>query len=152
MIPLNLVLSAERTFIGDFGASKKKVIQTLAEKLASVIPAISELDLFDQIIARERLGSTGIGSGVAVPHCRIANLEEPVAALVRLTSTVDYDAVDKKPVDLVFALIVPEQATDDHLQLLAAAVERFHNSDTLQQLRRCETASELYQTFVAEQF
>jgi PTS system nitrogen regulatory IIA component len=148
MIPLDQVLSAERTFVEDFGASKKKVLQTLAERLSKTLSGISDLELFDQLIARERLGSTGIGSGVAVPHCRLDGLNEPVAALLKLPAAVDFDAIDKAPVDLVFALIVPSDATDEHLQLLASVVERVNDPNTLLDIRNCTTASDLYRRFV----
>lgn len=148
MIQLNQVLSAERTFIGDFGASKKKVLQTLAEQLSNSLSTVSDLELFDQLIARERLGSTGIGSGVAVPHCRLDGLTQPVAALVKLPHAIDFEAIDKQPVDLVFALIVPAEATDEHLQLLASVVERVNNPASLTRLRQCSQAQDLYQTFI----
>ena len=112
MIPLQHVLSVERTFIEDFGASKKKVLQTLAERLSQTLSDISDIELFDQLIARERLGSTGIGSGVAVPHCRLNGLQKPIAALVKLPQAIDFEAIDKAPVDILFALIVPADATD----------------------------------------
>ncbi|MEJ2044178.1 MAG: PTS sugar transporter subunit IIA [Reinekea sp.] len=147
MIPLNQVLSTELTFIEDFGASKKKVLQTLAERLSKTLSGISDLEIFDQLIARERLGSTGIGSGVAVPHCRLDNLEKPIAALVKLNSPVDFEAIDKQPVDLLFALVVPTEATDEHLQLLASVVERVNNPDSLKKIRQSSDIESLYTTF-----
>jgi PTS system nitrogen regulatory IIA component len=148
MIPLDQVLSVENTFIEDFGASKKKVLQTLAERLSKTLSDVSDLELFDQLIARERLGSTGIGSGVAVPHCRLSGLEKPTAALIKLPSGIDFEAIDKAPVDLVFALIVPVDATDEHLQLLASVVERVHKPDTLSAIRQSKDPSELYSLFI----
>ncbi len=148
MIPLNQVLSAELTFTEDFGASKKKVLQTIAERLSPTLGDVSDLIIFDQLIARERLGSTGIGSGVAVPHCRIDGIDRPIAALVKLPAPIDFDAIDKAPVDLIFTLIVPTDATDQHLQLLASVVERVSNPETLKSIRQCENASSLYNQFV----
>lgn len=148
MIPLNQVLSAERTFIEDLGASKKKVLQTLAERLAQSLVGATDVELFDQLIARERLGSTGIGSGVAVPHCRLAGVEKPVAALIKMPTAVDFEAIDKQPVDLIFALVVPIEATDEHLQLLANVVERVNNPDKLSKLKHSKTAMALYELFV----
>lgn len=148
MIQLNQVLSAERTFIEDFGASKKRVLQTLAERLSESLNSVSDLELFDQLIARERLGSNGIGSGVAVPHCRLDGLTQPLAALVKLPTPIDFEAIDKQPVDIIFALIVPAEATDEHLQLLASVVERVNNPETLNNLRLCTEVTALYQTFI----
>lgn len=148
MIPLNQVLSAERTFIEDFGASKKKVLQTLAERLSKTLSGISDIELFDQLIARERLGSTGIGSGVAVPHCRLKGLNQPIAALVKLPRKIDFEAIDKAPVDLLFALIVPVDATDEHLQLLASVVERVNDASTLKKIRHCTDPETLFERFI----
>ena len=148
MIPLEQVLSSERTYIDDFGASKKRVLQTLSERLSQALPDCSEFNLFDQLIARERLGSTGIGQGVAVPHCRLEGLAKPAAALIRLTQPVDFDAIDRQPVTLVFALIVPADATDEHLQLLASVVERVQQPEKLARLLACKDSDELYQTFI----
>lgn len=147
MIPLDQVLTVERVFVGAFGASKKRVLQTLAERLASAVPGVTELDLFDQLIARERLGSTGLGQGIALPHCRLANIDQPVAALVKLDEAVDFESPDRQPVDLMFALVVPEAATDEHLQLLAAVVERFNDSETVAALRDTRDPNELYRLF-----
>lgn len=147
MIPLDQVLIAERVFVGAFGASKKRVLQTLAERLANAVPGVTELDLFDQLIARERLGSTGLGQGIALPHCRLANIDRPVAALVKLDEAVDFESPDRQPVDLMFALVVPETATDEHLQLLAAVVERFNDSDTVAALRDSRDPDELFRLF-----
>ena len=147
MIPLDQVLTVERVFVGAFGASKKRVLQTLAERLASAVPGVTELDLFDQLIARERLGSTGLGQGIALPHCRLANIDRPVAALVKLDDAVDFESPDRQPVDLMFALVVPEAATDEHLQLLGAVVERFNDSETVAALRDTRDPDELYRLF-----
>jgi PTS system nitrogen regulatory IIA component len=150
MIQLNQVLSVERTFIDDFGASKKKVLQTLAERLSQTLSGVSDIELFDQLIARERLGSTGIGSGVAVPHCRLNGLTKPTAALVRLPKSVDFEAIDKAPVDLIFALIVPTDATDEHLQLLASIVERVNDPNSLRRIRNCVTSEALFEQFTGD--
>lgn len=149
MVSLTQVLTAERTLIDDFGGSKKKVLQTLAERLSEALPDISVNELFDQLIARERLGSTGIGHGVAVPHCRLKGLSAPIALLAKLKQSIDYEAVDRQPVSILFALIVPEDATEAHLQLLASVVERFNDPATLAKLNQCQHEDELYTTFTA---
>lgn len=148
MIQLDQVLTAERVFSGSFGTSKKRVLQTLAERLAARMEGPSEAELFDQLIARERLGSTGLGHGIAVPHCRLAGIGRPVAALARLDEAVDFEAPDRKAVDLLFALVVPEAATDDHLNLLAAVVERFNDSERVRTLREATDTADLYQRFI----
>lgn len=148
MIRLDQVLTPERVYIGSFGASKKRVLQTLAERMATSLEGISEVELFDQLIARERLGSTGLGQGIAVPHCRLARIDRPVAALARLDKTVDFESPDRQPVDLLFALVVPEDATEDHLNLLASVVERFNDAKGVQTLRQARDTEDLFQRFI----
>lgn len=148
MIQLDQVLSPERVYTGAFGVSKKRVLQSLAERLAASLKDVGDIDLFDQLIARERLGSTGLGQGIAVPHCRLAHIERPVAALAKLDEAVDFESPDRKPVDLLFVLVVPEAATDDHLNLLAAVVERFNDSQLVNALRQTTDHQALYQHFI----
>jgi len=148
MIQLDQVLSSERVYTGAFGVSKKRVLQSLAERLAASLDGVGEVDLFDQLIARERLGSTGLGQGIAVPHCRLAQIERPIAALAKLDEAVDFESPDRKPVDLLFVLVVPEAATDDHLNLLAAVVERFNDSTLVKSLRQASDSQTLYQQFI----
>ncbi|WP_198650510.1 PTS sugar transporter subunit IIA [Saccharospirillum mangrovi] len=148
MIQLDQVLSVERVYTGAFGVSKKRVLQSLAERLADSLEGVGDVDLFDQLIARERLGSTGLGQGIAVPHCRLAQIDRPVAALAKLDEAVDFESPDRKPVDLLFALVVPEAATDDHLNLLAAVVERFNDAALVKTLRHASDPQTLYQHFI----
>ena len=148
MIQLDQVLTADRVYSGSFGASKKRVLQTLAERMSTSLETVSDVDLFDQLIARERLGSTGLGQGIAVPHCRLAHIDRPVAALAKLDEAVDFESPDRKPVDLLFALVVPEAATEDHLNLLAAVVERFNDVDRVKSLRNARTTEELFDRFI----
>lgn len=148
MIQLDQVLSVERVYTGAFGVSKKRVLQSLAERLADSLEGVGDVDLFDQLIARERLGSTGLGQGIAVPHCRLAQIDRPVAALAKLDEAVDFESPDRKPVDLLFALVVPEAATDDHLNLLAAVVERFNDANLVNSLRQASDPQTLYQQFI----
>lgn len=148
MIQLDQVLSAERVYTGAFGVSKKRVLQSLAERLAASLKNVGEVDLFDQLIARERLGSTGLGQGIAVPHCRLAQIERPIAALAKLDEAVDFESPDRKPVDLLFVLVVPAAATDDHLNLLAAVVERFNDGNLVKSLRQASDSQTLYQQFI----
>lgn len=148
MIQLDQVLNVERVYTGAFGVSKKRVLQSLAERLAGSLEGVGDVDLFDQLIARERLGSTGLGQGIAVPHCRLAQIDRPVAALAKLDEAVDFESPDRKPVDLLFALVVPEAATDDHLNLLAAVVERFNDANLVKTLRQASDPQTLYQHFI----
>jgi len=140
------ILSPDR-IVCDLDASSKK---RALEKISDMLSSDSSLDVAPQevcesLIAREKLGSTGIGSGVAIPHGRLKNTDKALAAFVRLHKGIDYDAIDKQDVDLIFALLVPENSTDDHLQILAEIAEMFSNAEVLEKLRSSNDSQSLCQ-------
>jgi nitrogen PTS system EIIA component len=100
--------------------------------------------VFDSLFARERLGSTGLGQGVAIPHGRIKGLKEAIGAFVRLAQPVPFDAPDGKPVDLVFLLLVPEQATEQHLQILSELAQMLSDRELREHLSTETDASVLH--------
>ena len=122
--------------------SKKRALQTIAELLSKSIEEdeLSDIDIFDALLSRERLGNTSLGHGVALPHSRLANLDEPLAAMITVENGVDYDAVDNEPVDIVVGLLVPEHCNDEHLQILANMAKRFNNAEFRQKLRDFEAS------------
>jgi PTS system nitrogen regulatory IIA component len=122
-------------------SSKKRLLETLAELLANDHPRLSTENVFERLLERERLGSTGLGHGVALPHARIKEVSQVIGAFVQTTRGVDYDAADGEPVDLAFALLVPETATEEHLQLLAYLAGRFSESATRSQLRDADSSA-----------
>ena len=124
--------------------SKKDALDTLAKTIADSDNSISQTEVFDCLIARERLGSTGLGNGIAIPHGRLKNGKKTLAAFIQLETAIDYDAIDKAPVDLLFALIVPEDSTEEHLQTLAKPAEKFSDKTTLNKLRQTNSATEIY--------
>lgn len=124
-------------------SSKKRAMDVLSALLVGAGAPLSESDIFNGLIARERLGSTGLGHGIAIPHGRFGTLTQAIAILVRFAEPVDYDAVDGEPVDLVVALMVPEQSTEEHLQLLAALAEMFSDAATRHELRQTTTPAGL---------
>lgn len=138
------LLTVERVSCCAQAASKKRALEQLATLIAQAVPALGAGEIFDSLIARERLGSTGLGHGVAIPHGRPKGNTQAAGALLKLTDGVDFDAVDGQPVDLLFALLVPEQSTDEHLQLLAQLAEMFSDHDFVQRLRACPDAPALY--------
>lgn len=142
MFPPNFI-SIER--IGsrlDIG-SKKRVLQHLGEMLATGAPNLSPNNVFDRLLERERLGSTGLGHGIALPHARAKEAHQAVGAFIQLQKAVDFDAIDDQPVDLVFGLLVPQNATEEHLQLLARLANMFNNPELREQLRECASSEEL---------
>ncbi len=115
--------------------SRKRVLESASKLLADSDEALSPREVFDCLIAREKLGSTGLGHGVAIPHGRIAGLDKTIGVFLRLPKGVDFDAPDDKPVDLVFALLVPEDSTEEHLQVLANIASYFNSERSRDSLR-----------------
>ena len=115
--------------------SKKRVLESASELLAGTDDGLLPRAVFDCLIAREKLGSTGLGHGVAIPHGRLAGLDKTIGAFLRVAKGVDFDAPDNEPVDLIFALLVPEESTEEHLQVLADIAEFFDSEDSRNALR-----------------
>ncbi|MEW6647729.1 MAG: PTS IIA-like nitrogen regulatory protein PtsN [Pseudomonadota bacterium] len=138
------LLTAGRVACGDPSASKKRVLEQLSALIAGDQQALNPTDVFDSLIARERLGSTGLGHGVAIPHGRVKNGTVTVGAFIKLQQPIDFDAVDGEPVDLLFGLLVPEQSTQEHLQLLAQLAEMFSDTAFVARLRAAASAAELH--------
>ena len=135
------LLMPDRVNCRDDLGSKKRLLEYVSELLAGSSPELTQNEIFDALINREKLGSTGLGKGVAIPHGRIASLERPVCAFVRLATPVDFDATDRQPVDLIFTLLVPEDSTEEHLQVLSTIAEIFSNAGISMALRQCDTDS-----------
>jgi PTS system nitrogen regulatory IIA component len=124
--------------------SKKRAIEAASEWLASVIPAFKSTQLFTALISREKLGSTGFGDGIAIPHCRIASCTQVTGALIKLEHGIDFDAIDRQPVDIMFILLVPEDATSEHLQVLSTLAGKFGQAEFRDRLRACDSNEALF--------
>ncbi|MFY9179372.1 MAG: PTS sugar transporter subunit IIA [Venatoribacter sp.] len=138
------ILTPERTLIDAPVSSKKKLLEYLASFIAGQLPDGSATDIFERFLSRERLGSTGVGEGIAIPHCRLPQCQEPFGVLVRLAEAIDYDAMDHRPVDIVFALIVPEEADSQHLQVLSLLARNLTEPNYRDALRNAPDAELLY--------
>lgn len=123
--------------------SKKQVLQELA-RLAAARTGLHERVVFDVLLERERLGSTGVGDGVAIPHGRIAELERLGGLFARLKQPVEFDAVDGKPVDLVFLLLAPQSAGADHLKALSRISRLLRDKEMREKLRGARSADALF--------
>jgi len=134
MFPTNFITPA-RIDCNNQSSSKKRALERIGELLTTAAPDLSDEDVFEQLLARERLGSTGLGHGIALPHARITGLTQACGALVHLNASIDYDAIDGQPVDLIFGLLVPHNATQEHLQLLARLAALFSNEEFRNRLR-----------------
>ena len=128
--------------------SKKRAIEAASEWLASVIPAFKSTELFTALISREKLGSTGFGNGIAIPHCRVATCKQVTGALIKLEHGVDFDAIDRQPVDIMFILLVPEDATSEHLQVLSTLAGKFGQAEFRERLRACDSSEALFETAI----
>ena len=147
-------MELERLFCGDCmlldlkATSKKQVIQALAERIAEsrdcCLDGSGARDITVAAMERERLGSTGVGSGVAIPHARLAGVEGVHAAFARLDAPVDFDAIDDRPVDLVVLLVAPEDAGGLHLRALAKVARLLRREDVRARLRNAPDADALH--------
>lgn len=142
---INDILTPERTYSGVSLKSKKKVLEFAAETIATAYPGLFSEDIFETLCARERLGSTALGHGVALPHARLPTLKEPLGLLIRLREGISFDSEDNAPVDLVFVLVVPQATNDLHLKLLAQIAEKFSQAEFRDRLRHAPTSEVLYE-------
>lgn len=137
------VLAPERIAVDISVSSKKTLLEKAAELLAASPGSAPAREIFDSLCQRERLGSTGLGHGVAIPHGRVDGQQEVSGAMIRLKRPIDFDAPDHEKVDLFFALAVPGQCTDTHLRLLAEMAERLGRQVQREALRDIDEPEEL---------
>ncbi|HEY9051186.1 MAG TPA: PTS IIA-like nitrogen regulatory protein PtsN [Gammaproteobacteria bacterium] len=140
------LLTPERVLCLQDISSKKRVLEKLSELLCQGASDFETADVFNRLIERERLGSTGLGHGVALPHGRMGDNEITIGAFIKLDEGVDFDSPDHQAADLLFALLVPEQHTSEHLQILASLAGMFSDTEFCNRLRLCKTDEELYNT------
>lgn len=142
---LEQILSADRCFARLDVGSKKRFLTTISERLAQRCPQLSSDAVYAALLAREQLGSTGIGNGIAIPHCRVKGCDRIIGALITLEEGIDFDANDNQAVDLLFVLVVPVEETDEHLRVLGGLARLFHQDDFCQLLREATSDQELYE-------
>ncbi|MGD2020333.1 MAG: PTS sugar transporter subunit IIA [Thiohalocapsa sp.] len=146
MVPADLITES-RVLSRCEVASKKRLLETLAGLLAEGDGLLSGTYVFDRLLERERLGSTGLGMGVALPHARMHGIQAPIGAFVQLRDAVAFDAIDDKPVDLAFGLLVPDATDEQHLQLLATLAAAFDDAAVRNALREAAGSAELLGVF-----
>ena len=137
------LLSPERISFDVHAGSKKRLLEIISDKLAANSDQLSQREIFESLIARERLGSTGLGEGVAIPHGRVKGTQHVEAAFFRLAKPMPFEAADGEPVDILFALAVPEDCGEDHLKLLAHIAELFTQPGFLEKLRATKKPNQL---------
>jgi PTS system nitrogen regulatory IIA component len=139
------IISPKRVTSSTVVSSKKAALESLATLIASEDPGLTQSEVFESLIAREKLGSTGLGHGIALPHGRRKGGTQTIGAFLRLKNAVPYDAIDQKPVDLFFALLVPEESTEEHLQILAKLAQIFREPAMVNNIRKCDSDESLFE-------
>jgi PTS system nitrogen regulatory IIA component len=138
------ILSPERVECNVAINSKKAALEMLAGMIAGADPDITQAEVFESLLAREKLGSTGLGQGIALPHGRRKGGSRTIGAFMRLQTGVPYDAMDQKPVDLFFALLVPEESTEEHLNILSNLAKMFSDPGLVNKIRSCGSAKSAF--------
>lgn len=143
------ILDPDRVSCDVVVASKKRALEEIAKLLAQGAPGIEAADILNSLAGREKLGSTGLGHGIAIPHARMNGVETSTGALMRLRHPVDYESHDSQPVELIFGLLVPQQATGEHLKHLANIAEKFSDDEFCEKARNATDAAALYALITA---
>jgi len=137
------LISAEDVMTNLRVTSKKQALQELARR-AAAITGLHERAIFDLLMERERLGTTGVGNGIAIPHGKLASLEKLYGLFARLENPVDFQTIDEQPVDLIFLLLAPESAGADHLKALARVSRLLRDKSSCEKLRGTDTGDGIY--------
>lgn len=143
------LLDPQRIQCGADLGSKKRALEVLSELLHRAQPQLNTHDIFNGLLNRERLGSTGIGHGIAIPHARLPGCTAAAGAMLTLARGINFDAADGQPTDIFFALLVPEHFTDEHLQLLAGLAEMFSDTAFCEQIHAISDPHALCQAIQA---
>jgi PTS system nitrogen regulatory IIA component len=139
---ISALLSPQRIFLDTEISSKKKLLELIANIVADQT-RLAESSIYNNLLNRERLGSTGLGHGIAVPHARLENLDKTIGCLFRLKEPVNFEAPDNLPVDLVFTIIIPQEATEEHLMILSSLARIFSQTDVCEAIRGATSRDEI---------
>ncbi len=147
-LEISSLLTLERTCCCFDGSSPKRILQNVAGLISKTLPGLDEEDLFCRLAEREKIGSTAIGNGVAIPHCRTPNCPSVLGTLLKLREKVDFSARDGHPVDILFVMLVPIGAEEQHLRVLALLARHFARPEFCRQLRDADSDEALYRVAV----
>ena len=139
---ISAILSPELIFINPDISSKKRLLEFLANTISEKF-SLSQTSIYGNLLDRERLGSTGLGKGFAIPHARLSKLDTTIGCFIRLEQAVNFEAMDQQPVDLVFCIIIPEHATDEHLQILSSLAKIFSQDKIRTDIRNAKSADQI---------
>lgn len=146
MLPDQL-LDSQRIQCHGLSPSRKRVLQKISQLLARPEQELDDEIIYQLLLDRENMSSTGFGNGFAIPHARVEGIDQPRAAFLRLERAVDFNSIDEHPVDLIFGIVVPAEATETHLKLLAQVAACTKNGNMLTKLRGCSTPDDVLNVF-----
>ncbi len=142
---LSQLLTPQRTVCRVAATNKESLFETIARILSDDQQSLPYDEVLDRLVTREALGSTGMGQGIAIPHCRTAHCTRPLGCLLTLDEAIPFNAPDGVPVDLVFVLLVPVHAHQEHLDILANIAQLISQPDICERLRACRDDLSLYE-------
>ncbi len=140
---IQALVSLDRTECAVQCNSKKRILEIISDIAAETNAEIQKEDALNALLSREKMGSTGIGNGIALPHGRLANLSNVTAVVVTTTPAIAFDAIDDKPVDIFFAILVPENQTEGHLQTLATIAGKLSQKSIVKTIRNAESKEQV---------
>jgi len=149
-VNIESILAPERSFCAISAASKKRAIEEVAEKLANCIEGISTLELYNKLTSREKIGTTAIGHGIAIPHCRLESCKTITGGIFTLSTPIDFGAFDDELVKVLFVLLVPQEEVDEHLQVLAMLAKRLDSEKYRNSLIAADQHQTLYRSAIAD--
>lgn len=149
MNQLGNLLSPERVTFRPTVSSKKRALELVSELMTAGDTDLSAGEVFTSLIERERLGSTGLGHGAAIPHGRLKGLDHAVCAFLKLGEGIDFDSSDEQPVDMICGLLVPAQSTSEHLNILAMLAEMFSDARLCERIHAAKSGGEVYDLLVS---
>jgi PTS system nitrogen regulatory IIA component len=141
---LSEILTLECTLCAVPTTSKKRILEEICQVAANQITDIDQGELLDSLLDRERMGSTGIGNGIAIPHGRLPNSSKAIAVLVTTENAIDFDAIDNRNVDVFISLFVPEDSCQEHLNTLQSIAKLFSDKQIIKSVRKCNSRQELF--------
>jgi PTS system nitrogen regulatory IIA component len=141
---LHTYLDIDLISVQSDASSRKKLLQNMAKMLAQPLSQENKnKEIYHLLLEREKLGNTGVGNGVALPHSRCAKAHKAIIAIITLSEAIDYESMDRQPVDVAFGLLVPEEATQEHLNLLADIARMMSNAERKAQLASAKTSTQV---------
>lgn len=139
------ILHPDCTLCAVKGTSKKRILELISQIANQYLMDIDQATILSSLTCREKMGSTGIGNGIALPHGRLRELENVIAIVVTSKEPINFDAIDNAPVDIFFAILVPENKASEHLGTLSAIATKLNNKNTLSRMRNAKTDQELFE-------